>query len=85
MSGKHEELVLPAQTLRAATINGATFMGVASRSGSITEGKDADLVLLTANSLADIRNVRSIAAVVARGKVYGRADLDRLLQAIKNK
>jgi imidazolonepropionase-like amidohydrolase len=75
----------PAQALRAATVNGATFLGVAGRSGSIAVGKDADLVLLTANPLADINNVRKIAAVVARGKVYSRADLGRLLQAIKNK
>jgi len=75
----------PAQALRAATSNGAAFMGVASRSGSIAVGKDADLVLLTANPLADINNVRKIAAVVSRGKVYAPAELGRLMQAIKNK
>jgi len=88
----HDELALlvragltPAQALRAATLNGATFMGVASRSGRIAEGKDADLVLLSANPLADIANTRKIAAVVSRGKLYSRADLGRLMQAIKNK
>ena len=88
----HDELALlvragltPAQALRAATLNGATFMGVASRSGSIAVGKDADLVLLTANPLADITNTRKIAAVVSRGKLYSRADLGKLLAAIKNK
>lgn len=88
----HAELALlvragltPAQVLRAATLNGATFMGVAARSGSITVGKDADLVLLTANPLADIANTRKIAAVVSRGKLYSRADLGRLMQTIKNK
>jgi imidazolonepropionase-like amidohydrolase len=88
----HDELaqlvragLTPAQALRAATINGATFMGVASHSGSIAEGKDADLVLLSANPLADIANTRKIAAVVSRGKMYSRADLGQLMQAIKNK
>lgn len=88
----HDELALlvragltPAQALRAATLNGATFMGVASRSGSIAEGKDADLVLLSANPLADIANTRKIAAVVSRGKLYAQADLGRLMRAIKNK
>ncbi|MGI4741741.1 MAG: amidohydrolase family protein [Janthinobacterium lividum] len=75
----------PAQALRAATINGATFMGVADRSGTIAEGKDADLVLLSANPLADIRNTRKIAAVVSRGKVYSRQDLGKMLAVIKNK
>ena len=88
----HDELALlvqagltPAQALRAATLNGARWLGVAGRSGSITVGKDADLILLSANPLADITNTRKIAAVVARGKVYSRADLGRLLASVKNK
>jgi imidazolonepropionase-like amidohydrolase len=88
----HDELaqlvragLTPAQALRAATISGATFMSVASHSGTIAEGKDADLVLLSANPLVDIANTRKIAAVVSRGKMYSRADLGQLMQAIKNK
>jgi len=87
----HDELaelvragLTPAQALRSATLNGATFMGAAARSGSITEGKEADLVLLTANPLADIANTRKIAAVVSRGKIYSRQDLGKMLAAIKN-
>jgi imidazolonepropionase-like amidohydrolase len=75
----------PAQALRAATLSGATFMGVADRSGSIAEGKDADLVLLSANPLADIHNTRKIVDVVSRGKVYSHAKLGKMLAAIKNK
>ncbi|GAA4494810.1 amidohydrolase family protein [Hymenobacter ginsengisoli] len=87
----HEELVLlvkagltPAQALRAATINGARWLGADGRSGTIAEGKDADLLLLTANPLANIANVRNIAAVVSRGKVYSRAELHKMLLAIRN-
>jgi imidazolonepropionase-like amidohydrolase len=75
----------PAQALRAATINGARFMGVESRTGTIATGKDADLLLLTANPLTNIANVKKIAAVVSRGKVYQAPELGRMLQAIKNK
>jgi imidazolonepropionase-like amidohydrolase len=75
----------PAQALRAATINGARFMGVESRTGTIATGKDADLLLLTANPLTNIANVKKIAAVVSRGKVYQAPELVRMLQAIKNK
>ncbi len=75
----------PAQALRAATINGARFMGVESRSGSIATGKDADLLLLTANPLQDIANIRKIAAVVSRGRVYSAPQLAALVQAVKNK
>ena len=74
----------PAQALRAATLSGAQFMGVASRTGSIAEGKDADLVLLTANPLVDIRHTRRIAAVIARGKVYSATALAAMLRPLKH-
>ncbi|WP_375417236.1 amidohydrolase family protein [uncultured Hymenobacter sp.] len=86
-----EELVLlvqagltPVQALRAATINGARFMGVDARSGTIAAGKDADLLLLTANPLQDIANIRKISAVVSRGKVYSAPQLAAMLRAVKN-
>ncbi len=59
-------------------------MGVAGRTGSIAVGKDADLLLLNANPLANINNVRKIAAVVSRGQVYPAARLAAMLRAIKN-
>ncbi|WP_084446674.1 amidohydrolase family protein [Hymenobacter roseosalivarius] len=75
----------PAQALRAATINGATFMGVADQSGSIETGKYADLVLLNQNPLADINNIKKIDAVISRGKVYSANDLAESLKKIKHK
>ncbi|RZK23214.1 MAG: amidohydrolase [Hymenobacter sp.] len=88
----HEELRLlvqagltPAQALRAATINGARFMGVAGRTGTIAVGKDADLLLLTANPLAAIANVKKIHTVVTRGRAYPAPVLAGMLQAIKNR
>ncbi len=51
--------------------------------GSIGPGKLADLVLLDANPLGDIRNTQRIRAVVADGRLYRRADLDRLLGGVK--
>ncbi|MGY2131907.1 amidohydrolase family protein [Hymenobacter sp. HD11105] len=73
----------PAQALRTATINGATFMGVADQSGSIATGKHADLVLLTQNPLADISNIKKIDAVITRGKVHSAQELAQMLQKIK--
>jgi len=87
-----EELVLlvqagltPLQALQAATINGARFMGVAGRTGTIAPGKDADLLLLTANPLDDIANIKKIDAVVSRGKAYPAPALANMLRAIKNR
>jgi imidazolonepropionase-like amidohydrolase len=87
----HDELrelvqagLTPAQALRAATLNGARFMGVANRTGTVAVGKDADLLLLTANPLANVANARKISAVVSRGKVYSAPTLAGMLRAIKN-
>ncbi|OON69462.1 amidohydrolase family protein [Hymenobacter sp. CRA2] len=74
----------PAQALRCATINGARFMKAEQHAGTIGPGKDADLVLLEQNPLADIRNLHRIQAVVLRGQVYRAAELRRLTEAVKH-
>ena len=69
-----------ADILRAATINGARFMGQATDYGSVTTGKKADLLLLTQNPLQDISATRQLHTLVYQGKVYSRAALDLLLK-----
>jgi imidazolonepropionase-like amidohydrolase len=71
----------PLQALQTATINPARFLGREKTEGTINAGSRADLVLLEADPLIDIRNTRRIAAVVVRGQVLLKADLDRLLAA----
>jgi imidazolonepropionase-like amidohydrolase len=56
---------------------------ISSGLGSIEPGKLADLVLLDANPLEDIRNTQKIRAVVADGRLYRRADLERLLADVE--
>jgi imidazolonepropionase-like amidohydrolase len=56
----------PREALRAATRNAAVLLGVDSL-GLIAPGKVADLLVLSKDPLADIRNTRSIQAVMARG------------------
>ncbi|UOQ77338.1 amidohydrolase family protein [Hymenobacter sp. 5516J-16] len=74
----------PAQALQAATINGARFLKADHRAGTIRAGKDADLVLLDQNPLADIRNLRQINAVVTRGRVYTAPELRQMMRAVKH-
>lgn len=69
----------PADALRSATIQAARFSGMEGDFGSIESGKVADLVLLDADPLADIRNTRRIAAVFFNGRHLDRPALDRLL------
>jgi imidazolonepropionase-like amidohydrolase len=59
----------PAKALAAGTLNGARAIGIADQAGTIAVGKAADLVLLDADPLVDIRNTRRIAAVIKNGVV----------------
>jgi imidazolonepropionase-like amidohydrolase len=63
------------QAIVAATHNGAIATGLHDRIGTIEEGKEADLVLLRANPLEDIRNIRQIEHVIARGRLIDTAAL----------
>lgn len=85
-SSLHDELALlvqagltPMQALQAATKNPAEFLGKLETQGTVEPGKIADLVLLDANPLDDIRNTQKIRAVFVRGKLLDRNALDELL------
>ena len=69
----------PADALRTATIDAALFSGADADFGSIAVGKQADLLLLDANPLVDIRNTRRINGLLFNGQYFDRAALDRLL------
>jgi imidazolonepropionase-like amidohydrolase len=73
----------PMESLQTATSNPAKFLGTESTSGAIEPGKIADLVLLRANPLEDIRNTQKIDAVIANGRLFDRAALDRILAQVE--
>jgi imidazolonepropionase-like amidohydrolase len=86
----HDELELlvqaglaPIEALRTATSNPAKYLGLEKQRGTIEKGKLADLVLLDANPLADIRNTTKIQAVVFNGRLLDRAMLDEILLRIE--
>ena len=66
------------EALAAATRNPARVFGLTDQ-GTIESGMRADLVLLDANPLEDIDNVRTIRAVVAAGRLFEREQLDAML------
>jgi imidazolonepropionase-like amidohydrolase len=81
----HEELSLlveggltPMEALQTATRNPAEFLGRLDSLGTIEEGKIADLVLLEANPLEDIRNTRKIYAVILGGKMIHKSALSEI-------
>ncbi|HEY0144041.1 MAG TPA: amidohydrolase family protein [Thermoanaerobaculia bacterium] len=68
----------PADALRAAIVTPAEYFGRTDDYGAVETGKVADLILLDANPLLDIRNSQRIAAVVFNGNLYDRGDLQRI-------
>jgi imidazolonepropionase-like amidohydrolase len=86
----HEELqrfvaagFTPMEALQTATLNPAEFLGMDDRLGTIEKGKLADMVLLDANPLDDIRNTQKIAGVIVNGRYLSRADLDKMLAGVE--
>lgn len=87
--GLHDELELlvkagltPLQALQAATLNPARFLGRTEELGTVAIGRLADLLILESNPLDDITSTRRIRAVVADGRLYRRAELDRMLEEL---
>jgi imidazolonepropionase-like amidohydrolase len=68
----------PAQVIVAATSRPAEFLGLSDR-GSLVPGKRADLLVLDANPLDDIRNTRRIAALYLAGVEVDRAAIKAAL------
>lgn len=84
-----EQLVMagltPADALRAATLSPAQYYGRERDYGTIAPGKVADVVLLSANPLDDIRNTQKIEAVVFNGNLYDRAALDEIQAYVRRR
>jgi imidazolonepropionase-like amidohydrolase len=74
----------PLEALQTATINPALFWNKRSDYGTVEVGRVADLVLLTGNPLTDIRNTRTIVAVVADGRYLSAPDLAQLRLRLKH-
>jgi ankyrin repeat protein/imidazolonepropionase-like amidohydrolase len=88
--GLHDELAVfvqaglsPMQALQTATYNPAKCLGKLDSMGTVEHGKVADLVLLDADPLQDIRNTQRIAAVVVGGKIFQRAALQKMLAQVE--
>jgi imidazolonepropionase-like amidohydrolase len=64
--------------LRTATHDSAEFLNLLDATGTVEVGKDADILILDANPLSDIRNTRQISSVILRGKLFRKDDLQSL-------
>lgn len=72
----------PLEAIRIATLNGATYLGVADRVGSIALGKQADLVVVAGNPSSRIADVRNVQIVFRQGVGYSPA---KLIDSVRGK
>lgn len=86
----HRELELlvragltPMQALETATTIPARFLGWNESVGVLKEGMVADLVVLDANPLADIRNVSKVSGVAVRGRYLQRSQIAAILDGVR--
>jgi len=68
----------PMEMLRCATVNGAEIIGLSEDLGSIEPGKLADLVVLAANPLDDVRNTNTVKYVMKNGELFDGDTLDQV-------
>jgi Amidohydrolase family len=87
----HEELIImveagmtPQEALQTATVNPARYFNLENELGSIKESQWADLLILTANPLEDIRNTQSIFVVMKQGKYYGQDELNVMKERLRS-
>ena len=65
-----EHGMTPAAALRTATSAASTLLGIDRRTGTLEPGKDADVVAVPGDVLADVRATEKVAFVMRGGKVY---------------
>ena len=71
------------QAIRSATLNGAEHLGMAKEIGSLETGKLADMLILDANPLDDIRNTEKIKYVIINGRVYDTETMNETISREK--
>lgn len=72
----------PLEAIKVCTMNGATYLGIADRVGSLAVGKQADLVLIGGDPSATISDIRKVETVFRQGVGY---DPQKLINSVKGK
>ena len=90
--GLHQEFDLlsqaglsPLEILQMTTLNGAQFLGREATMGTVEVGKDANLVVLSANPLQSVGNLHAISGVVRAGSYFSSDALNSLKHGVQQR
>jgi imidazolonepropionase-like amidohydrolase len=72
----------PLEAIKIATLNGAAYLGLQDRIGSVAVGKDADLMIVKGDPSKSITDIENVEVVVKDGVAY---DSDKLLASVKGR
>jgi len=72
----------PAEAVKIATLNGASYLGLQNQIGSVETGKDADLMIVKGNPSASISDIENVEIVIKDGVAY---DSDKLLESVRGR
>jgi imidazolonepropionase-like amidohydrolase len=73
----------PIQVITASTLSAARAMRLDERIGSLEAGKEADLLLLSADPAANVSNFRKLHSVMRGGELRTVEELSRVARAEK--
>jgi imidazolonepropionase-like amidohydrolase len=72
----------PAEAIKIATLNGATYLGQQDRIGSVAVGKDADLMIVKGDPSTNIADIENVEIVLKDGTAY---DSNKLLDSVRGR
>jgi imidazolonepropionase-like amidohydrolase len=72
----------PLEAIKSATMNGANFLGIGNRTGTIAAGKQADLMVINGDPSARIADIRNVEIVFKRGLGF---DPQKLIESVKGR
>jgi cytosine/adenosine deaminase-related metal-dependent hydrolase len=72
----------PVEAIKIATLNGATYLGLQDRIGSVQVGKDADLMIVKGDPSSQITDIENVEIVLKEGIAY---DSNKLIESVKGR
>jgi len=77
-----ESGISPLDAIKISTLNGASYLGIANRTGSIAVGKQADLMLVAGDPSTTISDIRRVEMVFKQGVAW---DSQKLINSVKGR